>query len=106
MKSKITRDNAGVARLPGVIISPFTLHPHDWPRLLLDIDEFRRAVEAPEDTRLFIMIGDPFSSPVDDVLQAFNTAYNGIPIVGGMASGALRQFGNALLLNDQVTTWA
>jgi small ligand-binding sensory domain FIST len=49
------------------------------------------------------MIGDPFSSPVDDVLQAFNTAYHGIPIVGGMASGALRQFGNALLLNDQVT---
>ena len=40
---------------------------------------------------------------MDDVLQAFNTAYNGIPIVGGMASGALRQFGNALLLNDQVT---
>jgi small ligand-binding sensory domain FIST len=92
-----------VARLPGVIISPFTLHPHDWPRLLLDTEEFRRTVEAPEDTRLFIMIGDPFSSPVDDVLQAFNTVYNGIPIVGGMASGALRQFGNALLLNDQVT---
>jgi small ligand-binding sensory domain FIST len=92
-----------VARLPGVVISPFTLHPHDWPRLLLDIEEFRRAVDAPQDTRLFILIGDPFSSPADDVLQAFNTAYNGIPIVGGMASGALRQFGNALLMNDQIT---
>jgi small ligand-binding sensory domain FIST len=60
-------------------------------------------VGAPDDTRLFLMLGDPFSTPTDDVLLAFNTAYNGIPIVGGMASGALRQYGNALILNDQIT---
>lgn len=91
------------ARLPGVKLSSFTLHPPDWPRLLLDAEEFRRVVAAPEDTRLIILLGDPFSTPTDDLLQAFNLNYPGVPIVGGMASGALRQFGNALVLNDQIT---
>jgi small ligand-binding sensory domain FIST len=39
---------------------------------------------------------------MEDVLQAFNTNYVGIPVVGGMASGALRSGGNALWVNDQV----
>ena len=90
------------ACLPGVTLSPFILHPNDWPPLLLDPEEFRRAVNAPEDTRFFILLGDPFSAPVDDIVQAFNASYSGIPVIGGLASGALRQFGNALAVDDQV----
>ncbi len=92
------------AHLPGVQVSPFLLQPSDtdWPKLLLDSDEFRRAVDAPQDTRLFILLGDPFSTPMDDVLEAFNLNYVGIPVVGGMASGALRPYGNALWVNEQL----
>lgn len=93
------------AHLPGVQVSPFMLQPTDtdWPKLLLDSDEFHRAVDAPQDTRLFILLGDPFSTPMADVLEAFNLNYGGIPVVGGMASGALRPLGNTLWVNEQLT---
>jgi small ligand-binding sensory domain FIST len=93
------------AHLPGVTLTPFTLLPaaSDWHRLLLNPKEFCQIVDAPDDTRLIVLLADPFSSPTEDVLRAFNSCYAGIPIVGGMASGALRPNGNSLVLNDQLT---
>lgn len=90
------------ACLPGVSLSPFHLHVagDDRHRLLLAPENFRQLVAAPEDTRLFILLGDPYSTPMEDVLEAFNTAYPGVPVVGGMASGALRPLGNVLAYND------
>lgn len=90
------------AILPGVRVSPFHLQVsgNDRHRLLLNPESFRQLVGAPADTRIFILLGDPFSTPMDDVLQAFNSAYPGVPVVGGMASGALRPLGNVLALND------
>jgi small ligand-binding sensory domain FIST len=93
------------AHLPGVLISPYLLQPSDtdWHKLLLDSEEFRRAIGASPDTRLFLLLGDPFSTPMDDVLEAFNTSYPNIPVVGGMASGALRPLGNALWVDENIT---
>ena len=94
------------AQLPEAGLHQFLLHPDslDWPKLLLDEDEFRRRIDAPEDTRLFLLLGDPFSAPMDDLLQAFNQYFPGIPVVGGIASGALRPGGNMLFVNDTVTS--
>jgi small ligand-binding sensory domain FIST len=92
------------AHLPDVTLTPFSLQPPEWHVFLLEKEEFRRVVGAPEDTQLFILLVDPFSTPVDDILEAFNQAYPGLPTVGGLASGALRPQGNLLILNDQVTT--
>lgn len=93
------------AQLPGVILTPINLQlgENDWHKLLLDQEEFQCIVEAPEDTRLFILLGDPFSTPMDDVLESFNACYPGIPVIGGMASGALRSQGNTLIMDDQFT---
>jgi small ligand-binding sensory domain FIST len=93
------------AHMPEAGLHHFLLHPDslDWPKLLLDEDEFRRRVDAPADTRLFMLLGDPFSAPMDDLLQAFNQYYPGIPAVGGIASAALRPGGNMLFVNDTVT---
>jgi small ligand-binding sensory domain FIST len=88
------------AHLPGVQIFPFVLENTDWRATLLECAEFRRLVGAPDDTCLFLLLGDPFSTPMDDMLEAFNNAYPGLPVIGGMASGALRAQGNALILND------
>jgi len=92
------------ARLPGVKITPFALQrgSGDWHRILLDADKFCHAVEIPDDTHLIILLSDPFSTPIDDVLHSFNNCYPGIPIVGGMASGSLRPNGNALIVNNQI----
>lgn len=94
-----------VAQLPGVTLTPIYLQlgEFDWHKLLLDQEDFQRLVDAPEDTRLFILLGDPFSTPMDDVLESFNACFPGIPVIGGMASGALRPLGNTLILDDRIT---
>jgi len=53
----------------------------------------------PQDARLLVMIADPFSTLMDDLLEGFNAALRGIPIVGGLASGSLRPGGNIFLFN-------
>ncbi len=92
-------------RLPGVSLAPYWLHADksDWPKMLLDQEEFTRMVGAPAETKLFLLLGDPFSTPMIDVLRSFNDNFSGVPVIGGMASGALRPEGNALLFNDTIT---
>jgi small ligand-binding sensory domain FIST len=92
------------AHVPGIELCPFTLNQIDWDEVLGDPAQFHALVGAPNDTRLFMMIADPFSTPMEDVLNAFNTCYTGLPVIGGMASAAQRPGGNALLLNDRVFT--
>lgn len=91
------------AHLPGATLTPFILQSEDWPVMLLDEEEFRRFVDVPEDSKLIIALGDPFSTPMDDILLSFDNFYPGIPVVGGMASGALRPHGNFLFVNDRIT---
>jgi small ligand-binding sensory domain FIST len=88
------------ARMPGVHLVPFSLDADDWDTLE-DAKRFRALVAMPDDTRLVVMVADPFTTPMDAVLDAFNAHYTGIPIIGGMASGAQRPSGNALMLNDR-----
>lgn len=91
-----------LAQLPGVEVQPFALQEIDWSCMLLQPQDFVQLLQVPEDTRLFILLADPFSTPIDDMLQAFNLGYRGIPLAGGMSSGALRPNGNMLILDDQV----
>ena len=90
-------------RLPGVKLAPFYFEDNAWRSALFDCGEFGRMLGAPDDVRMFILLGDPFSTPMDDMLEAFNNAFPDIPVIGGMASGALRPMGNSLILNDMVT---
>jgi small ligand-binding sensory domain FIST len=92
------------AHLPEARLAPLVLQsdPTEWHNLLLKEDNFFQAVPAPADTRLILLLADPFTTPMEDVLQAFNQYYPGIPMVGGMASGSLRPHGNAVFVNDQV----
>jgi len=90
------------AHFPDSQMTPFVLQPSNWPNLLLDVDEFQRRVGVPSETNFILMFADPFSTPMDDVLVAFNRDYPKVPIAGGMASGALRRYGNALFVDDVV----
>ena len=49
-----------------------------------------------------IGFGDPFSTPVIEVLEFMDEHAPGIPLIGGMASAFSRPGGNVLLRNDQV----
>lgn len=91
-----------LAQLPGVVLKPFALQEIDWSCMLLQPQDLVQLLQVPSDTQLFILLADPFSTPIDDVLQAFNLGYSGIPVTGGMSSGALRPNGNVLMLDGQV----
>lgn len=88
------------AKLPNVDLVPFSLDADDW-EALQDPDRLQGLVRAESGTRLFVMVADPFSTPMDQVLDAFNSHYDGVPIIGGMASGASVPGTNVLLLNDR-----
>lgn len=90
------------AHFPHVEVLPFALNPEDWGDLLEVRMPFEEALGAPRNTQLFILLADPFSTPIDGMLDAFNRFYPGVPIVGGMASGSARAKGNSLLLDERV----
>jgi len=59
--------------------------------------------EVPDPSAL-LLIPDPFSFPVDTLLERLAADRPGLPVVGGMASAANHPGGNRLVLGDQVLT--
>ena len=50
----------------------------------------------------FILLADPFSAPVEQMVRGMDYAFPGATLVGGLASAAGSARENALFLNDQV----
>jgi small ligand-binding sensory domain FIST len=88
-----------LARLPGVEVRPFGLHvlPLEdgvgiggWPAL-------------PEDDRASVLLlADPYTFPADSFLERLNQEQPGLPVVGGMVSGALEPGRHRLLSGTDV----
>ena len=91
------------AVLPNVDIKPFHLQVHRLPDLDAGPDKWEDliGVTADKDPH-FIMLADPFSFPVQDLLMGMDYAYPKATKIGGLASGASQKGGNALFLDDQV----
>lgn len=89
-------------RLPGVDLSAYALQPASLKYQYNDRDEFRRAVDAPRRSQLSILLCDPFSIHVNQLIYAFNRYYPGLPLVGGVASGAHQAGGNVLICGDRI----
>jgi small ligand-binding sensory domain FIST len=47
-----------------------------------------------------VLLGDPYSFPVDEYLKRLNDSFPGVPVVGGMASGGMGP-GQNLLITDR-----
>lgn len=92
--------SALAAHLPGVTLTPFEVRPAQWPTLLADAAHFESGLGLPADSRAVLFLGDPYTTPIDAVLEAFNTFLPGVPLVGGMASGGSRP-GYNLLVHDE-----
>ena len=92
-------------RLPGVSLTPFHIGFDEW-EALLDTDNTsslqRRLGLHRKDgmSRACLVMGDPFTTPVVDMLEAFESVLPGMPVIGGMASSAYHPGENVLLLND------
>lgn len=76
-----------LARLPDVGITPFYIPTRDLPDLDGPPDRWIDLVGvSPQDTPQFILLADPTSAGVNDILQGLDFAYPGAVKVGGLAS--------------------
>ncbi len=90
------------AHLPNVSLTPYAMQLNHWEQVVNDSYLFEQVVDAPKDPKLFLLLADPFSTPIEMVLTAFNNYFPNLPVMGGMASGSIRPGGNTLILNDRV----
>ncbi|MEE8466695.1 MAG: FIST N-terminal domain-containing protein [Dehalococcoidia bacterium] len=91
------------AILPNVDIKPFHLQVHRLPDMDAGPDKWETliGVTADRDPH-FVMLADPYSFPVQDLLMGMDYAFPKAAKIGGLASGASQQGGNALFLDEQV----
>ncbi|MGA0200945.1 MAG: FIST signal transduction protein, partial [Prochlorotrichaceae cyanobacterium] len=91
-----------LAHLPGVTVQSFHLEPDDLPDLDSPPQAWVDCVGvAPQDRPSFVVLADPFSSRINDLLQGLDFAYAGCPKVGGLASGRSLRGGSGLFCNDR-----
>jgi small ligand-binding sensory domain FIST len=87
------------ASLPGVDVRPFAL------RVLQLDDGFGIAgwpAFEPEERASVLLLADPFTFPADSFLERLNEEQAGLPVIGGMVSGALEPGRHRLLHGTEV----
>jgi small ligand-binding sensory domain FIST len=89
------------AQMPGVEIEPFAIAKRDLMKLALDPASLGEYYHPPFRTQFVVLLADPFSAPMDGVLRAFNQEVEGVPIIGGMASGARQPGETVLFMNSE-----
>ena len=90
------------ASLPGVEILGFHLNQESLPDLDAGPDSWEELVQVSnsQDPQ-FVMLADPYSFPVQNLLMGMDFAFSKSAKIGGLASGANQQGGNALFLDGQ-----
>jgi small ligand-binding sensory domain FIST len=86
-----------VAQLPGVAIHPFYLSAEVLPDLDSPPQTWVELIGvSPQNQPKFILLSDPFTSKVNDLLEGLDFAYPGSTKVGGLASAAMMGVPSAL----------
>lgn len=90
-------------RLPGVELSSFSISVEEFETMLDEQhpERLRRRVGATGDgTRVFIVFGEPHTTPIVELMHALDTLVPGAPTIGGMASGHAGR--NVLLVDNEI----
>ena len=91
------------AVLPNVNINPFHFEGQRLPDMDASPDKWEDLIGVDQDKDPhFVVIADPYSFPVNDLLVGMDYAFPRATKIGGLASGASRQGGNALFLDGEV----
>jgi small ligand-binding sensory domain FIST len=88
--------------MPDVRVHAFHIAARDWHDVIGDNEAFAERVGYGPETRAIVAFGDPFTTPLNQLLDMFNEAAPDAPLVGGMASAARSPGGNVLVRNDGV----
>ena len=91
-----------LAHLPGTNKFPFSIKQSDL-ELMSDPEKCREYFGVkPEDSPTFFILPDPFSFDITSFLEKIQKAYPGVPVIGGMASGAQEPGGNVLFWSEGI----
>ena len=91
------------AVLSNVDIKPFHLQVDRLPDMDAGPDNWEDLIGVTQDKDPhFVMLADPYSFPVNDLLVGLDYAFPRATKIGGLASGANRSGGNALFLDGEV----
>ncbi len=84
-----------------VRITPFHLHLEQTSEGISLLGWPDELVEQKSDSTCVLLLGDPFTFPVNVFLEKVNAEHRGVRVVGGMASGGRQPGQNVLLLGKQ-----
>lgn len=86
-----------LAHLPEVKVHPFHIPANDLPDLDSSPDTWVELIGvSPQEKPYFILLADPFTSEVNDLLKGLDFAYPGSIKVGGLASSTQPNLPNSL----------
>lgn len=89
-------------RLPDIKIQPFFLSSTEIHSLKNGAALLNELDIYPTDKPHFIVLGEPSSANVNELLSLFNDGYKKCPVIGGLASGGVANRPNWLALNGEV----
>ncbi len=91
------------ASLPEVTLTPFHLAGDSLPDLDAGPASWQALLKVgAADGPQFVLLADPFSFPIQNLIMGMDFAYPGAAKIGGLASGGQQQGGNALFLEGRV----
>ena len=88
--------------LGGASVKSFHFGRDDWRKLLMEEDALTEALAYSDQTRALIGFGEPFSTPLRQLLEKLEEKCPALPLIGGMASSGRSPGENILLRDDQV----
>lgn len=89
------------ARLPGVLATPLRFYVPDGEEEF-PLDRWPETLGTNDETPTFILLADPFTTPVNEVLSVLDDRWPGATAIGGLAGGGQDQGENRMLLNDAI----
>jgi small ligand-binding sensory domain FIST len=91
-----------LVHLPDVIVTPFHITGDEMPDLDGSPDGWANFIGVPvADQPQFVILADPFSARINDLLQGLDYAYPGSAKVGGLASAGASSSSTGLFCNDR-----
>lgn len=92
-----------VANLPNVTLKPFHVQGDNLPDLDAGPQNWEDLVQVVKsDDPQFLLLADPYSFPVQNLILGLDFAFDQSAKIGGLASGAQQPGQNALFLEDKV----
>lgn len=94
--------SAWAASIPGAKLTPFRLDAARSESGGVMVGGMPPRSDDPDDQRVALMLADPFTFPAQGFVEQSTTALGGLPLVGGLASGAAAPGTTRLFLDGRV----